>query len=189
MDKSMDRSFLIGDKIYLRPLDMDDLEGEYIQWVNDERICKHMGTLHFSTTKRRLQEYLESQLNNKNIAFFAIIEKETGKHIGNVKLGPIDWINRRAEYGRMIGDKSAQGKGHGTEVVDLILKYAFNILNLHKITTSASISNEASIKSSKKVGLRVEGTLKEHEYENGQYKDAYVMGITKDEYFKKMFDK
>ena len=110
--------------------------------------------------------------------FFAIIEKETKKYIGNAKLGPIDWINRTSEYGRMIGDKSVQGKGYGKEVTELLLYYGFMILNLNKMTAGAMSDNKASIKSNEKVGLDIE-VLKEQIYHDGVYKDAVRMGITR----------
>ena len=180
---NLDRPFLTGKKIYLRPLDVEDID-QYLRWVNDERVIGHLGTLHFPTTREALREYLEKNTTDKNTAFFAIVEKRTNKHIGNIKLGPIDWINRRAEYGRLIGDVAAQGKGYGTESVRLILKYAFDNLNLHKVTSSASEDNMASLKSNQKAGLIVEATLKEQKYENGVYKDIILLGITKKEYIR-----
>lgn len=180
----MDRPFLIGKKIYLRPLDIEDLEGRYLQWINDENIIGHMGTLHLPSTKNRLRDYLIEQLNSKDIVFLAVIEKKTSRHIGNVKIGPIDWVSRVTEYGRMIGEKSAQGKGYGTEITELILEYGFEKLNLHKIFSTPSVENKASIRSNEKAGLRKEAILKEHKYENGHYADLCVMAITKKEYFK-----
>lgn len=179
----MDRPFLIGKKIYLRPLDIDDLEGRYLQWVNNEEITKHLGTLYFPFTKDRLRSYLIEQLSNPSVAFFAVIEKKSGRHIGNAKLGPIDWINRHAELGRMIGEKIAQGKGYGTEITKLLLKYGFRLLNLHKIFSVPSVKNISSIKSNKNSGLEIEAIIKKHKYEDGSYVDVCFMSITKEKYF------
>jgi len=184
----MDRPFLVGKRIYLRPLDIEDLSGRYLQWVNDERIIRNMGTLYFPSTKKRLQDYLIEQLNNKDVLFFAIVEKKTGKHIGNVKLGPIDWVNSVVEYGRMIGEKSARGRGYGTEVSILVIKYCFEVLNLHKVFATPSAENLPSIDSNKKAGLKTEAILKEHKYKEGRYTDVCVMAITKKEYFKSWKD-
>ena len=68
--------------------------------------------------------------------------------------------------------------------VVFFLKYAFDNLNLHKVTSSASEDNLASIKSNQKAGLIVEATLKEQKYENGVYKDIILLGITKKEYIR-----
>lgn len=182
--KNMDRPFLVGKDIYLRPLDVDDLEGDYLQWVNDEEVSKHMGTLNFPMTKGQLEEYFRDIVKSRKYAFFAIIEKKSNKHIGNVKLGPIDWINRLTEYGRMIGDKKSWGKGYSTEVVELMLKYAFERLNIHKVMVTVVATNTASIKSNEKVALKIEARLKDHVFKLGRWEDMVIMSITQDEYFK-----
>jgi RimJ/RimL family protein N-acetyltransferase len=178
----LDRPFLIGEKVYLRPLDMDDLEGDYLNWINDEDVIRNLATT-FPTTKQQLEEYVQSVLSSKNYSFFAVIEKETGKHIGNVKVGPIDWINRLTNYGRMMGDKGSWGKGYGTEVLKLIQRYVFEKLNLHKLFDMAIASNEGSIKSNIKAGFKIEATLKEHIFHEGKYVDVVALSITSDEYF------
>ena len=111
-----------------------------------------------------------------------LFEKQTNIYIGNAKLGPIDWINRTAEYGRMIGVKSTHGKGYGTQMAKLLLHYAFMLLNLNKVTAGAVADNMASIKSNEKIGLEIEGKLKQQVFINGIYKDVVRMGITKTRY-------
>lgn len=181
----LDRPFIVGEKIYLRPLDMEDVSGPYLQWVNDFEIRQYMGTLHFPTTRQQLLAYVEKQTSNPNIAFFAVMDKETNAYIGNVKLGPIDWINRKLEYGRLLGNKEFHGKGIGTELTTLVLRYSFDELNMHKVNSSMSADNKASIRSNEKAGLKIEGVRREQKYENGVYKDIVLMGITRDEYLER----
>ena len=179
----MDRAFLVGEKIYLRPLDRDDLENDYIQWVNDEEVSRFMETLNFPTTKEKLESYFENIMKSNNDVFFAIIEKKTDKHIGNVKIN-INWVDRLGIYGRMIGDKGSRGKGYGTEVSKLMIKYSFERLNLHKVMIGVMESNIASIKSNEKVGMKIEAKLKDHSYRLGKWEDVIYMSIFRDDYFK-----
>ena len=179
----MDRPFLIGKKIYLRPLDMDDIDHSYLNWVNNEEIIGSLESLYLPTTKEQLESYLKNILNNDRIVFLAIIEKDSDKHIGNIKLGPIDWIKRQATYGRMIGDKESWGKGYGSEAVKLILKYGFERLNLHKICAGALSTNIGSIKSNEKAGLKIEYTKKSEVFRDGEWIDTVGLSITEDEYF------
>lgn len=178
----LDRPFLVGSKVYLRPLDIDDLSGDYLNWINDEEVIRNLATT-FPTTRQQLEDYVRSIHGNKNYTFFAVIEKETGKHIGNVKIGPIDWINRFTNYGRMMGDRNSWGKGYGTEVLQLIQRYVFEKLNLHKLFDMAIATNEGSIKSNLKSGMKKEAILKEHVFHDGKYVDVVVLSITSDEYF------
>ena len=181
MNNNNYRPFLESDKIYFTPLD-EDIDDNYLRWINDRDIINYLESGNFPKSKQEIINYVKAINNSPNYVFFAIIEKETKKYIGNAKLGPIDWINRTSEYGRMIGDKSVQGKGYGKEVTELLLYYGFMILNLNKMTAGAMSDNKASIKSNEKVGLDIEGVLKEQIYHDGVYKDAVRMGITKSKY-------
>ncbi|MBW1728596.1 MAG: GNAT family N-acetyltransferase [Deltaproteobacteria bacterium] len=164
----MDRPFLVGEKIYLRAFDMDDLEGDYIQWMNDGEIIRHLASNAFPKTKDELKRYVEQMIHNPDYVFFAVIEKSTGKHVGNAKLGPINWIDRRTHYGRVMS-KETWGKGYGSEVLKLMIKYAFEILNLNRMIDFIVSSNLGSIRSNQKAGMDVEGEIKEWAYKDGKY--------------------
>ena len=79
MSKDMDRPFLVGEKIYLRPFDVDDIEVDYIQWVNDSEIIGHLASNAFPKTKSELVDFVNDVLNNKNpkhITLFSMISKD-----------------------------------------------------------------------------------------------------------------
>lgn len=178
----MDRPFLIGKKIYLRPMDRDDLNDQYLQWVNTEDKATNLGTLQFPSTRDALEHYLEAQINNKDVVFFAIMERNSDRRIGTCKIGPIDWINSNASVGCLIGDASQRLKGYGTETWQLLIRYAFKILNLHKIVGWVSAGNIGSIKSMEKAGFKVEARLKEYGYHDGKYEDTCILSILKNEF-------
>lgn len=178
--------FLEGKKIYLRALSISDADvaNRYLDWVNDSEIRQAMGTLSFPTSKEQLIDYIKAKNNDPNVAFFAIVDKETKKHVGNVKLEPINWIDRRAIYGVLIGDKNSRGKGYGTEVLKLVLDYAFFDLNLNRVEAAATEKNQASVKHFLKVGFVVEGTFRKQKFQNGEYVDSIYMAILREEYIK-----
>ena len=185
MNSKIYEPFLESKNIYFIPFD-EDLDDNYLKWVNDRKIIEHLITGVFPKSKQELVEYVKTINSNPNHVFFKVIEKETKKYIGNAKLGPIDWVNRSAEYGRMIGEKSVHGMGYGKEIARLLLHYAFKILNLNKITAGSPVDNIASIKSNESVGLIVEGRLKEQIFKDGAYLDVVRMGITKNRYIQKL---
>ena len=182
MHTKIDRPFLYGKKVYLRPLDLDDVNQKYLSWMNDEEIIDQLDTV-FPTALFQLENYVESVLKNPKYSFFAIVERETNAHIGNVKLGPIHWINRTSNYGLFIGEKDKWGKGYASEAFALLLKFAFEKINLNKIWDMAAATNIASIKSNQKAGFKIEGTLKEQAFKKGKYEDAVILSITAKEYF------
>ena len=94
----MDRAFLIGEKIYLRPFDIDDLEGNYLQWVNDGEIIKHLASNAFPKTKEDLSNYVNNILSDdsyiyfavKDIAVFDTLQVNTDEHW----LDPRNWSSK-----------------------------------------------------------------------------------------------
>ena len=180
----MDRPFLIGKKVYFRPLEPEDVNDEYLQWVNDQDVVLGRIEVHFPVTKEKQIEYVRSQLARNDIAFFAIMEKGTDKFIGTAKIGPINWIHRFTEHAIMIGDKGSWNKGYGGEVIQLLLEYGFRHLNMHKIYAGIISTNQSSIKKNERIGYKIEAVLKEKIYVNGKYADHIIMSMSKNEFLK-----
>ena len=182
--EKLDRPFLVGEKVHLRPLDLDDIDREYLNWVNDGEVIANLA-FNFPTTKEDLENYVKTNLGNPNFVFFAIIEKRTNKHIGNMKLGRIDWVARTSNFGTMLGDKNSWGKGYATDAKKLLVKYAFEKLNMHKMFDLSVKSNIASIKANQKAGFHIEAELKSHLFKNGKYEDAVVLSLFAEDYFQR----
>ena len=173
----MHHPFLTGDKLYLRGLECADLDGEYFDWLNDREVTKFLVAGVFPNSKEKMEEYYRNiSLSNNNV-MLAIIDKISDKHIGNIKLGSINWISRIADIGIMIGDKEFWHKGFGTEAIKLLVEYAFHRLNLHKVTAGVIAENKASIKVFEKAGFEIEGRAKSQCFLNGEYCDSLYLGI------------
>lgn len=175
--------FISGHKVYLRTLELKELkEGPYLQWLNDPEVTLYLETGLFPTTHEDLEQYYRSVVQNPQNIMLAIIDRETNKHIGNVKLGSINWLHRFAEFGIMIGDKSFWGRQYGTEVVGLTLQYGFMKLNLHKITLGVHATHVSAVALYRKFGFKLEGTLRSQFFCDGAYCDKYLMGILREEF-------
>ena len=173
----MRNPFIIGEKIYLRPLEKSDLSGSYLSWVNDPEVTRYMETGTFPTNLEKLEEYYSFMTTSPNYVILAIIDKELdkGKHIGNITLNNINWIHRIVNLGFMIGDKDYWGKGYGTEAIELMVKYAFATLNLHKISVGIYADHIGSIRAFKKAGFIQEAKLEGELYRDGKYRDKIIM--------------
>ena len=181
----MDRAFVVGKQIYLRPIDEDDIDSGYLQWVNSEIVYSTLASLYFPTTKAKLQEYIRGNTGRSDVAFFAIVSVDGDKFIGTAKIGPIQWIDRHSYCALLIGDAAARGKGYGSEVAFLLLKYGFRVLNLRKISAGMVASNAGSIKIFEKAGMKVEARLKEEYFINGELQDHVLMAMFQSEFFEK----
>jgi len=176
--------YIVGKKIYLRPLNIEDLKKGYLYWINNPEVNTFIMAARVPTPYVKLKEYYEKVTASHNDVMFAIVIKKTDKYIGNIKLGNIDWINRSAEVGRFIGEKRYWSKGYGTEALKLLMDYAFNTLNLNRICNRIVIDNIASIKSCEKLGMKKEGVFPQFGFVDGEYKDAVQLSMTKDSYKK-----
>ena len=94
-----------------------------------------------------------------------------------VGLHNIDWINRCATFGIIIGDEKYQNNGYGTQASILTIYWAFNSLNLHRINSSAFATNLRSIALHKKVGFVEEGRERESVFKNGTYQDVVLLSF------------
>jgi len=175
--------FLEGKLVYLRAMERDDVGNEYYSWVNDGVTMKYLDSP-FPLTMENLYSYYDSIKDNNDNIFFAIIEKNSGKHIGNAKIGPIHWIHRRTGFGRIIGKKYCS-KGYGQEVTKLLIKYIFDQLNLNRIVEHNISDNVKAVESNVKSGLDNEGVIQSYVYADGSYRDVVVVGLTRKKYLEK----
>ncbi|MEQ8170855.1 MAG: GNAT family N-acetyltransferase, partial [Candidatus Eremiobacterota bacterium] len=133
--------FLIGSNIYLRALNEKDLEGNYLQWLNDSDVCKYNSHHVFPYDRESAEKYIKNTYNSKTSLVLAIVLIEKDIHIGNIALQNIDYISRNAEFAILIGEKSYWGKGYSKEAGLLILIHGFIELNLHRIYCGTSVDN------------------------------------------------
>ena len=76
----------------------------------------------------------------------------------------------------MIGEKSAWGKGLGTEVTRYVLDYAFDALNLNRVHLTVLATNPRAIAVYEKLGFEREGVMRQAQFKRGAYIDVVVMG-------------
>lgn len=169
--------FIEGERIYLREVRLSDVNENYYKWLNDDEITRYMEIRFFPQSIELIKEYVSSLSGSYESVFLAIIEKEREKHIGNIKIGPINWIHRFADVSLFIGDKEVWGKGYGTEAIRLSIEYAFNILNLHRLQAGICDMNTASIKVFEKAGFKKEATFRGKRFYKGRYIDEKIYGI------------
>jgi [ribosomal protein S5]-alanine N-acetyltransferase len=177
--------FINGKSINLSPLDPEGDLSDYLLWMNDQKITQFMETGSFATTRRSLEEYIHKYNASKNL-LLGIYPSEVECHIGNITLHMIDYQNRSAEIGIVIGDEASQGKGYAFEAIRLVLNHAFMRLNLHKVCTGMVAANVGSKKVFEKAGFILEGTLRKQFFSKGKYLDCYKYGILEEEYFESL---
>ena len=168
---------LEGENLYLRALHVNDAEGEYPSWLNDKVVCQynsHGDTLY---TKAMALSYIQSTQDNPTCKVFAICDKLSDKHIGNIALQAISIKNKSGEFAILLGDKAFWGKGLSKEAGKLLLNYGFNVLKLHRIYCGTSEANVPMQHLALSLDMELEGRRKEALYKDGTFYDILEYGI------------
>ena len=163
-------------RLIYRPLSSAYCTKEYLQWLNDEEVTRYLEIFE-PYTEQQLKDYLLSVDKNDQLLFWAIHIKENNKHIGNIKIDPINRYHGYGEYGIMMGDKSEWGKGYAGEASMAIIDYCFREENLRKINLGVVEDNEAAVKLYQKLGFEIEGLYKKHGLYDGRYCNLLRMAM------------
>lgn len=169
--------YIQGNRIHLREVRLIDVNEGYCRWMNDPEVTRYTESRFSSFDIDSLAENVRQKLEDRNSMFLAIVREDTEQHIGNIKLGPIDWMHRLADIGVMIGDKECWGNGYATEAISLVVQFAFQELNLHKLTAGFYAANRGSERAFLKNGFVVEGIRKRHRLCEGNYMDTVILGL------------
>ncbi|MDD3324758.1 MAG: GNAT family protein [Sulfurospirillaceae bacterium] len=168
---------LVGKNIYLRALHVSDVDGDYPSWLNDKEVCKynsHGDTLY---TKEMALLYIKSVQDSPTCKVFAICDKTSDKHIGNISLQAICAKNESAEFAILLGDRAFWGKGLSKEAGKLLIDYGFDTLNLHRIYCGTNEANLPMQRLALFLGMSFEGRRKEAMKKNGKFYDILEYGI------------
>ena len=180
----MRRPFLMGKKLYLRSLEEEDWGEDYLRWLNDPEVTRYFEFGRLPVTLSMNRRYLERFQDSTTDIILAMVDRKTDRHIGNVTLNRISWVNRTADTGIMIGRKEFWGKGYAYEAWSLLFHYAFQRLGLRKIIAGAVVGHEGSLSVLRRLGFRQEGVLRQEFYLDGIYHDVIRMGLFSGEFYK-----
>ena len=145
----------IDKKFYLKTLQTFDVTNSYVQWLNDYEVTKYTEQKNFNHTIDSVNEFVDEKYNSSTDQLFGIFYENI--HIGNIKLGPIQWQHKAAEISYFIGNKDFWGKGIASKCINAVLEYATINLSLEKINAGYYDLNIGSAKVLKKCGFIIEG--------------------------------
>jgi len=117
--------------------------------------------------------------------FFSIRTLADDKLIGDLSLEVVDWSGRDAFVGLGIGETEYWGQGYGTDVMSILLRFAFLEINLRRVTLTVFEYNPRAIRSYEKAGFRHEGRERKVLNKEGRRWDMLVMGILREEWLEK----
>lgn len=172
---------LESERLKLIPLGVQHISEDYVKWMNDPQVIEFLES-GGDYTLDKLSVFLH-EVEESDMLFWAIHIKSSGKHIGNVKIDPINYKHKYAEYGIMMGDRKEWGKGYAKEASQLVINYCFSkALNLRKINLGVHSKNTPAVRLYKKMGFDTEGIYKKHVIVKNGYDDILRMAIFNTKY-------
>jgi len=164
-----------GQHVYLGPI-RRDLAPVYQRWMNDLEVSRTL-TAHWRVpfTVEDEIEWFEQARRDPTRRVFTIYERSTWRPIGNTGLHQIDHRHGTAEFGIMIGEADARGRGYGTEATRLMLDYAFTVLGLHNVMLRVYAYNLPAHRAYSKAGFREFGRRREAVRMGGRWWDVIYM--------------
>lgn len=154
----------------------------YLRWMSDPQVTRYLESRFALPSLAGLRHYVESMRASPDNYFFAIVERSTGEHWGNVKVGPVNPHHRNASVGIIIGEPAAWGRGVATETLQLLARWAFGTLGLAKLTAGSYASNAGSVRAFEKAGWSVEGRqLSQVELTDGSRDDTVILGLRRED--------
>jgi [ribosomal protein S5]-alanine N-acetyltransferase len=171
---------LTGERIALRALHVDDVGERYLRWMSDPLVIRYLESRYEPNSLQRVREFVAGVEADPNQQLMAIVRLDGEEHIGNIKLGPINWIHRTADIGIIIGERDEWGKGYATDAIVLMTEHAFRTLGLHKLNAGCYAPNEGSARAFEKAGWTREGVRRRQYYSDGAWVDEILLGRTAD---------
>lgn len=168
-----------GSKVCLRPPERTDLK-KFVAWLShpDLRAVTSTRYVSYALEERWFDSMLERTGGSAPSLLHFVIETLDGNvPIGLCSLMDINWRDRQAEVGIIVGDATARGKGYGTDAMLVLLEVAFKWYQLHRVYLQVLADNEPAIRSYEKCGFSREGTLREAVFVDGGYRDMLLMSI------------
>jgi diamine N-acetyltransferase len=166
---------IVGDLVALGPM-RRDLLSLYQRWVNDFTAVRNLGIPPVPMSLEAETNWYDgiTTAGNREIPF-TIYERVSLRPIGTMGLHAVDYRNRTAEFGIMIGEVDARGRGFGTEATRLMLDYAFTALGLNNVMLRVFDYNFAGLRAYQKAGFREFGRRRESILTAGTLRDVIFM--------------
>ena len=170
-------------RLILRPFTIDDVKKVQLL-ANDFAIADTTASIPYPYEESNAEEWIkthEKEFNENKQANFAIIDLNAGNLIGAISLLDIKTDEERAELGYWVG-KKFWNNGYCTEAARAIVKYGFETLKLNRIYAHHLTRNSSSGRVMHKIGMKHEGSLRQHFKKWDKFEDVEIYGILRSEF-------
>ena len=172
-------------QIRLTAINKEDL-ATLAQWGEDAYFTRRLDAVPaMPKAEKQWEKWLEKEVYDSHTSYtFAIRLLDQKEMIGLAMFEGILWNQRNGWLAIGIGDARNRGKGYGREAIELLMRFGFYELNLHRIQLTVFSYNHWAIKLYESLGYQREGTFREHLQRDGVWYDMYLYGLLRQEWEK-----
>lgn len=179
----MKTPFLVGEVIYLRPLEAED--GPAVApWLRAAELTgRFAGALPMNEDAARNE--VAAMTQDERQVSLAVALRADDRLVGVLRLFGLDANRRFAGYRLALASPSKSFRNHevaAREATRLALGYAFDTLNLNRVYARVVTSDRAALARYKRLGFVEEGVLRQEAWREGRYEDVAALGVLRGEY-------
>lgn len=171
------------ERLLLRKITLNDASDMFEYASNPEVSEYTMWSTHTSIedTKYFLKS-LTKMYKRRELVDWGIVHKAEKKFIGTC--GFVEWsmTHSRAEIGYALSARYWR-EGYMSEAVNAIIEFGFREMLLNRIVGRCEVNNIASARVMEKVGMQLEGILRQQLFVKGRYWDLKIYSILREDFF------
>ena len=183
----MDIQLFEGERIQLAAIDPDRDAEILARWTHDPDYLHAVGEAPArpqspGQIKKQYEDLAKDAEKSHNAFNFAIRLRDGDRLIGLAQVVDVQWTHGSGRLAISIGDPADRGQGYGREALNLILRYAFDELNLHRLAAATSDFNPGAIRFLERAGFQIEVRRRQAIWRDGERRDALLLGMLRDEW-------
>jgi RimJ/RimL family protein N-acetyltransferase len=171
-------SILETTRLRLRPLKALDCNARYLGWLQDPVVNRFLETRFAAQSIASITAFVEAVNRRGDEFLFGMFLGADGRHIGNIKVGPVNPHHRLADVSLFIGERDCWGRGYAAEAIAAVSRHAFGALGVRKLCAGMYAPNVASARAFLRVGYREECRRPAHYLLEGVPCDILELGCT-----------
>jgi RimJ/RimL family protein N-acetyltransferase len=171
-----------GEHVRLTAIEPGDLPA-VARWYRDSDYMRRLDAdIAAPKTEKQVAEFIEEQQKSATGFAFAIRPINSEDLIGYCGLEQILWSQQTTWLAIGIGEAAQRGQGYGTEAIRLLLRFAFDELNLRRVQLTVFSYNDTAIRLYEKLGFQREGVFREFLHRDGELYDMLLYGLLRREW-------
>jgi RimJ/RimL family protein N-acetyltransferase len=183
MGKEKNQVAARSERLYLSPLNAEHAAA-YMRWYNDPEIFGHIREMAYQTNLEEQRRWVEETNRDPTQKVFSVFYIPDDRLIGDGGFMHINWEDKKAEIGLVIGEKKYWNMGLGKELRWLLCQYGFEVLGFHNILGEHFANNPVSLQNALKTGAKIMGTRRESKLHYGVWLDTHYTDMLPHELIK-----